>query len=75
VFSLKTANLFDEPGPAFLLGRRPATPSAGFGLEPPAPAVDVDKGGRDVLAARTGILLGGAIVALLGSGLTSFDGS
>lgn len=59
----------------FLIGRRPARPSAGLGFEAPAPAVEVDEGGRDVFAARIGILLGGAIVARLGNGLTSFNGA
>ena len=56
-----------------LAGRRSAIPSEGFGLEAPAPAVaGAVRGGRDGFAARTGILLGGAILARFGSGLTSF---
>ena len=37
--------------------------------------IEADRGGKDVLVARTGILLGGAMTARLGNGLTSFDDS
>jgi hypothetical protein len=53
-----------------LAGRRSAIPSEGFGLE--LPAAGAVGGGSKVLAARTGILLGGAILDRLGRGLTSF---
>ena len=74
-FSSKTASVLAGPVPEVvrLAGRRSAIPSEGFGLEAPAPAVaETARGGRDDFAARTGILLGGAILALFGSGLTSF---
>jgi hypothetical protein len=74
VFSLNTARVFEGPWAEVvrLTGRRFARPSAGFGLDDPAPAVEVDKGGRDVLADRTGIMLGGGMIARFGRGLTSF---
>jgi hypothetical protein len=37
--------------------------------------VEVDKGGRDVLADRTGIMLGGGMTARVGRGLTPFGTS
>ena len=77
MFSLNTAKVFDGPWAEVvrLTGRRFARPSAGFGLDVPAPAVEEDKGGRDVLADRTGIMLGGGITARFGRGLTSFGTS
>jgi hypothetical protein len=42
-------------------------------LYDPAPAVEVDRGGRDGFPDRTGIMLGGGMTARFGRGLTSFD--
>jgi hypothetical protein len=77
VFSLNTAMVFEGPWAEVvrLTGRRFARPSEGFGLDDPAPAVEVDKGGSDVFADRTGIMLGGGMTARFGRGLTSFGTS